>query len=62
MFETIVRSVGNIVRCSFIPVLHAAPNESDSIPNDNVIDRLKIALVPAYGTIFKSVIYDCKFL
>lgn len=47
MFETIVRTAGNIVRCTFIPVVRAAPNELDSTQNDeNIIDRLKIALVP----------------
>lgn len=52
MFETIVRSAGNIVRGTFIPVIHAASNELDSKQNDNFIDRLKMALVPGYGIFF----------
>lgn len=47
MFETVVRTAGNIVRCTFIPVVHAAPNEFDSKQdNEHFIDRLKMALVP----------------
>lgn len=59
MFETIVRTAGNIVRCTFIPVIHAAPNELDSIQNDDtVIDRLKMALVPGYGSLSNSQIFN----
>lgn len=53
MFETIIRSAGNIVRYTFIPVVHAAPDELDSIKNDNFIDRLKMALIPGYGSFYK---------
>lgn len=47
MFEAIIQAAGNVVRCTFIPVVHAAPNEIESKQNDeNFIDRLQMALVP----------------
>lgn len=54
MFETILRSAGNIVRYTFIPVIYAAPNELDPTENDdNFLDRLKMALVPGYENNFE---------
>lgn len=61
MFETIVRSAGNIVRWTFIPVIHAAaPNELDSKQDENFLDRLKVALVPGYGTFCKCTKFQLK--
>lgn len=60
MFETLVRSAGNIVRCTFIPVVYAAPSELDSKQNENFIDRLKMALVPGYGPSFESTYFQFR--
>lgn len=54
MFETILQGVGNVIRLTFIPVLHAAPNEMESRQNENVIERLKLALTPGYELDFKT--------
>lgn len=53
MFETIIKGVGNIIRFTFIPVVHAAPNEIESIRNEKIFDRLKMALTPGYEVISK---------
>lgn len=46
MFETTIQCVGKIIRCTFIPVLYAAPKEVESIQNDKLVDRLKVAVKP----------------
>lgn len=38
MFEVIIQSAGNLIHCTFIPVVHAAQNESKT--NENAWDRI----------------------
>lgn len=46
MFEEIVRIAGRIIHCAFIPVVHAASNESKAFSGENVFDRMKEAVTP----------------
>lgn len=46
MFEGIVKKAGNIIHCVFIPVVHAAPNDSKNSSSDDVFVRLKSAVTP----------------
>lgn len=46
MFETIVRKVGNIVHCVFIPVVRASnSDELKDISHESITERLKTAFV-----------------